>query len=61
MWASRVPHVGEGNLLAVPDANAAKKKVRARARVKPKNNSMLEDSTDLIDMSEGGDDVPNNN
>ena len=61
MWASRVPHVGEGNLLSVPDTNAAKKKVRARARVKSKNNSMLEDSADLIEIGEGGDDVPNNN
>ncbi len=65
MWASRVPHVGDGTHLSVPDASGAKKKVRARARVKSKNNnSALEDSSDLIDMDDSrtmGDDQPNNN
>lgn len=64
MWASRVPNVGDGAHLSVPDTSGAKKKVRARARIKSKNNSVLEDSTDLIDMDDSrakADDQPNNN
>jgi len=49
MWAQRVPNLSEMNTLTVPEQPGLKRKVRARARIKSKNNSVLEDSIEYID------------
>lgn len=56
-----MPNLSELNTLPVPEQPGLKRKVRARARVKSKNNSVLDVSGDQLDDSRGINDSPNNN